>query len=101
MRLSAASDSFDPPIALAKFFFSVQEKYSCSNCIQGKLGGSKDNPRNFADNRIKGSKITRTAIIIIGEAIDPKQYEFSRLYDKEFSHGYRKASVKPKKKRAA
>ena len=35
---------------------SVQERYSCGNSIQGKLGGSKDNPRNFADNRIKGKK---------------------------------------------
>ena len=35
--------------------------------------------------------ITRTAIVIIGDAVDPKSYEYSRLYDKEFSHGYRKA----------
>ena len=52
-------------------------------------------------SKVKKAKITKTAIIIIGEAIDPQQYEFSKLYDKEFSHGYRKANIKPKKKRAA
>lgn len=44
--------------------------------------------------KTKSQKITRTAIIIIGDVIDPKSYEYSRLYDKTFSHGYRKASVK-------
>jgi precorrin-4/cobalt-precorrin-4 C11-methyltransferase len=36
-------------------------------------------------------KITRTAIVIIGDVIQPKSYEYSKLYDKTFSHGYRKA----------
>ena len=40
------------------------------------------------------AKITRTAIIIIGDAIDPETYEYSKLYDKNFSHGYRKAKVR-------
>ena len=35
--------------------------------------------------------ITKTAIVVIGEAIAPKSYEFSRLYDASFGHGYRKA----------
>jgi len=43
-------------------------------------------------------KITRTAIIIIGDVVKPKYYEYSKLYDKTFSHGYRKAKVKVKKK---
>jgi len=41
-------------------------------------------------------KITRTAIIIIGDVVKPKSYEYSRLYDKTFSHGFRKAKVKIK-----
>jgi len=45
-------------------------------------------------NKIKEEKITRTAIIIISDVIDPKTYEYSKLYDKKFSHGYRKAKVK-------
>lgn len=36
-------------------------------------------------------KITRTAIIIIGDVIEPETYEYAKLYDKNFSHGYRKA----------
>ena len=43
---------------------------------------------------IKEEKITRTAIIIISDVIDPQSYEYSKLYDKKFSHGYRKAKVK-------
>ena len=36
-------------------------------------------------------KVTRTAIVIIGDVVKPKSYEYSKLYDKTFSHGYRKA----------
>ncbi len=46
--------------------------------------------------KIRDEEITRTAIIIIGDAVRPASYEYSRLYDKEFSHGYRKA--RPTKK---
>lgn len=44
--------------------------------------------------KIKDEKITRTAIIIIGDVVNPKSYEYSKLYDKTFTHGYRKAQVK-------
>lgn len=44
--------------------------------------------------KVQSEKITRTAIVIIGDVINPKQYEYSRLYDKTFSHGYRKAKTK-------
>ena len=40
--------------------------------------------------KVKDEKITRTAIVIISDVIDPKTYEYSKLYDKNFSHGYRK-----------
>ena len=43
--------------------------------------------------QITQAKITRTAIIIIGEIINPQSYEYSKLYDKTFTHGYRKAQV--------
>ncbi|MDD9813616.1 MAG: precorrin-4 C(11)-methyltransferase [Thaumarchaeota archaeon] len=35
--------------------------------------------------------ITRTAIVIVGDAVAPSSYEFSRLYDASFGHGYRRA----------
>jgi len=47
--------------------------------------------------KVWSQKITRTAIVIIGDVIEPKSYEYSKLYDKEFSHGYRKAKVKKTK----
>ncbi|MFM7795838.1 MAG: precorrin-4 C(11)-methyltransferase [Candidatus Nitrosotenuis sp.] len=44
--------------------------------------------------KVWAEKITRTAIVIIGDVIQPKSYEYSKLYDKTFSHGYRKAKAK-------
>lgn len=44
--------------------------------------------------KVWAEKITRTAIVMIGDVIQPKSYEYSKLYDKTFSHGYRKAKVK-------
>lgn len=41
--------------------------------------------------KTREARITRTAVVLVGEALDPESYEHSRLYDKEFSHGYRKA----------
>ncbi|MEO9309574.1 MAG: precorrin-4 C(11)-methyltransferase [Nitrososphaera sp.] len=41
--------------------------------------------------KVWAEKITRTAIVMIGDVIEPKSYEYSKLYDKTFSHGYRKA----------
>ena len=44
--------------------------------------------------KVRDEKITRTAIIIIGDIVNPKSYEYSKLYDKTFSHGFRKAKIK-------
>jgi len=44
--------------------------------------------------KVQDEKITRTAIVIISNVIDPKSYEYSKLYDKNFSHGYRKVKKK-------
>lgn len=41
--------------------------------------------------KTRAAKITRTAIIVIGDVVLPTSYEFSKLYDASFSHGYRKA----------
>jgi len=43
--------------------------------------------------KVRDEKITRTAIVIISDVIDPKTYEYSKLYDKKFSHGYRKSKI--------
>lgn len=47
--------------------------------------------------KIRDEKITKTAIVIISDVIDPESYEYSKLYDKTFSHGYRKAKTKSTK----
>jgi precorrin-4/cobalt-precorrin-4 C11-methyltransferase len=44
--------------------------------------------------KIRNEKITKTAIVIISNVIDSKSYEYSKLYDKNFSHGYRKSKIK-------
>ena len=41
--------------------------------------------------KTRDAKILKTAIIIVGEVVAPKAYEFSRVYDAGFTHGYRKA----------
>jgi precorrin-4/cobalt-precorrin-4 C11-methyltransferase len=41
--------------------------------------------------KTRDAKILKTAIIIVGEVVAPKEYEFSRVYDAGFTHGYRKA----------
>ena len=46
------------------------------------------------EKKIKEEKITRTAIVIISDVINPQSYEYSKLYAKEFSHGYRKSKIK-------
>ena len=41
--------------------------------------------------KTKESKIIKTALIIVGDTIAPKRYEFSKVYDAGFTHGYRRA----------
>lgn len=40
--------------------------------------------------KVKEERIVKTALIIVGDVIDPKGYEFSKVYDSKFTHGYRK-----------
>jgi precorrin-4/cobalt-precorrin-4 C11-methyltransferase len=42
--------------------------------------------------KTKEAKITKTAVIIVGDVIAPKRYEFSKVYDAGFTHGYRRAT---------
>ena len=45
-------------------------------------------------NRTKESKIIKTALIIIGDVLAPTDYQFSKVYDAGFTHGYRMAKKK-------
>ncbi|MBM3895319.1 MAG: precorrin-4 C(11)-methyltransferase [Thaumarchaeota archaeon] len=41
--------------------------------------------------KVRAERIVRTAIVIIGDVIQPSSYEYSKLYDKTFTHSFRKA----------
>ncbi|MBA3750938.1 MAG: cobalt-precorrin-4 C(11)-methyltransferase, partial [Nitrosopumilus sp.] len=41
--------------------------------------------------KVKEEKIIKTALIIVGDVISPKKYEFSKVYDSQFTHGFRKS----------
>lgn len=42
--------------------------------------------------KTKKAKIIKTAVIIVGDVVDTKEYEFSRVYDTGFTHSYRNAT---------
>jgi precorrin-4/cobalt-precorrin-4 C11-methyltransferase len=42
--------------------------------------------------KTREARIVKTALIIVGDAISPARYEYSKVYDAGFTHGYRKAS---------
>jgi precorrin-4/cobalt-precorrin-4 C11-methyltransferase len=41
--------------------------------------------------KTKESKVIKTALIIVGDVIEPRAYEYSKVYDAGFTHGYRRA----------
>jgi precorrin-4/cobalt-precorrin-4 C11-methyltransferase len=44
--------------------------------------------------KVKEERIVKTALIIVGEVISPKEYEFSKVYDSQFTHGFRRSKEK-------
>src|ERR671931_2062277 len=58
--------------------------------IKGTLGDIAKKTRE--------ARIVKTALIIVGDVIAPAKYEYSRVYDAGFTHGYRKA-IKEEKRR--
>lgn len=50
---------------------------------------------NLADiaDKTRDAGITKTALFIVGNAVRPRDYKFSKVYDPDFSHGYRRASL--------
>lgn len=47
--------------------------------------------------KTKEAKIIKTALIIVGDVIAPVKYEYSKVYDAGFTHGYRKGIKEEKK----
>lgn len=73
----AGSYGLDTPVAVVEKVSSKQERK-----ITGTL-------RNIAQ-KVKTAGITRQALIIIGDVLK-RNYKKSKLYDKDFEHGFRKA----------
>jgi precorrin-4/cobalt-precorrin-4 C11-methyltransferase len=42
--------------------------------------------------KVKAARINKTAIIVVGDVIKPKAYEYSKVYDPSFTHTFRKGS---------
>ena len=72
--------SDDTPVAVVK-----RASWDDEEIIKGKLSD--------IENKVKKSNIQRTAIIIVGDVLEPGDFESSMLYDASFSHGYRKARL--------
>jgi len=52
--------------------------------IKGTLGDIAKKTRQ--------ARIIKTALIIVGDVISPAKYEYSKVYDAGFTHGYRRAT---------
>ena len=44
---------------------------------------------------IKEANITKTAMIVVGDVLEPGDFNASKLYDKSFKHEYRWVLYKP------
>jgi precorrin-4/cobalt-precorrin-4 C11-methyltransferase len=42
--------------------------------------------------KTKKEKIIKTALIIVGNVLKPKEYQLSKVYDAEFTHGFRRGT---------
>jgi precorrin-4/cobalt-precorrin-4 C11-methyltransferase len=40
--------------------------------------------------KVRQAGITETALIFVGNVLNPKAYDYSKLYDPSFTHGFRK-----------
>ena len=40
--------------------------------------------------KVKATRITKTALIFVGKVLNPSAYDYSKLYDPAFTHGFRK-----------
>lgn len=58
----------------------------------------RGNLANITDKTQK-AHITKTALFIVGNVVKPTNYQFSKVYDPDFSHGYRSASIQSKLER--
>ncbi|MGN6708973.1 MAG: hypothetical protein ACTHKF_06450 [Candidatus Nitrosocosmicus sp.] len=41
--------------------------------------------------KVRDERIVKTALVVVGDVISPKKYEFSKVYDAQFTHGFRRS----------
>jgi len=66
---------------------SVAVVYHASWPDEKKITGTLEN----ISEKVKLEGVTKTALIIVGNVTNPKNYDYSKLYDKTFEHEYRSA----------
>lgn len=78
---------YDPDTPAAIVYKATWPEEKCLRCTVGTLyeTGVKNN-------------ITKTAVVLVGEATDPGEHDVSKLYDPEFTTGYRQGVSKDETK---
>lgn len=69
--------TYDTPVAII-----YKATWKDQKILKGTLG--------TITKKVKEERIVKTALIVVGDVIAPKKYEFSKVYDSQFTHGYRK-----------
>src|ERR671918_2459441 len=42
--------------------------------------------------KVKQARVIKTALIIVGDVLAPRKYEYSKVYDEAFTHGFRRGN---------
>lgn len=82
-RLSAEliAGGYDPETPAAIVYKATWPEEKCISCTVGSLEKAAE------ENGIK-----KTAVILVGEAVSPEAFDKSKLYDPEFTTGFRKGT---------
>ena len=82
-RLSAelTAGGYDPETPAAIVYKATWPEEKCITCTVGSLEKAAE------ENGIK-----KTAVILVGEAVSPEAFDKSKLYDPEFTTGFRKGT---------
>jgi precorrin-4/cobalt-precorrin-4 C11-methyltransferase len=41
---------------------------------------------------VRQAKIIKTALVFVGDVLAPRKYEYSKVYDAAFTHGFRRGT---------
>ncbi len=77
-ELLAGGYDKDTPVAVV-----YRATWDDEKIVKGRL--------NDIAKKVRDARINKTAIIIVGDVVEPVRYEYSKVYDPNFTHGYRRA----------